>query len=72
MPNGLNLEISPERVEFKELEIGDYLFHSNCFWIKLSTQVAEVVSEPYRYEIGSTKQFTQNCTINIVINKNTL
>ncbi len=64
------LEITPEGVEFKEFEVGDPFFFNNRFWEKIEDRKAKIVHSLDAKEIGITKQFTGNCTVMIVLNKN--
>ncbi len=61
------MRISTENCEFKEFEIGDHIFHGNCFWKKIGSREAEIVSSINVDEIGVVKTFTGNCLVMIVI-----
>lgn len=67
---GLKLEITPEGVEFKEFAIGDPFFFNNRFWEKIEVRKAIIVHSLNPQDIGISKTFTGNCTVNIVLDKN--
>lgn len=67
---GLRLVITPEGVEFKEFEIGDALFFNNRFWEKVEDRKAKIIHSTFPEEVGIVKQFTGNCTVKIVLDKN--
>lgn len=62
------LQITPEQVEFKEFAIGDYCFHHNTFYKKISDRVGEIISTTDNTTLTE-RQFTGNALVNIVVNK---
>lgn len=75
----MNLVISDEQIEFKELGIGDKYFHKSNYWIKRTEKhdtddgivlgTGQVITDEYNIEVGTTRLFTSSCTVNIVIEK---
>lgn len=61
--------ITPERVEFKELDISMQFFNNNMFWFKTSKSKAKVIHSFDPLVISTTKEFNPETLVNILFGK---